>query len=275
MPWPARARPAGPATTPRTCCWPTSDARWRTGPEPEYIAFWYTRAQGLDRFDDWERIFRSGVAEQFEEPFRLAARIERGGSYDALLEPVPVDTERCYLEFFDFAGGAGRDEVCAAYEERAGSHGDLKLNVLLDRIGRLGARSARHRGLGPALVGRAGGDRPRPRRRRRPGAPGRRRACTPSSARRRFERPHGGKGRARDRRGHRHRARDLRAPGRGGGRGGGDLPHRRARRGNLRRRRARRRRRVRSASSSTWPTARPSTRPASRRRTGTGASTCW
>ncbi len=94
--------------------------------------------QGLDRFDDWERIFRSGVAEQFEEPFRLAARIERGGSYDALLEPVPVDTERCYLEFFDFAEGAGRDEVRAAYEERASDHGDLKLNVLLDRIGRLG-----------------------------------------------------------------------------------------------------------------------------------------
>ncbi len=111
---------------------------WRTGPEPEYIAFWYSRDQGLDRFDDWERIFRSGVAEQFEEPFRLAARIERGGSYDALLEPVPVDTERCYLEFFDFAEGAGRDEVRAAYEERAGRHGDLKLNVLLDRIGRLG-----------------------------------------------------------------------------------------------------------------------------------------
>ena len=111
---------------------------WRTGPEPEYIAFWYSRDQGLDRFDDWERIFRSGVAEQFEEPFRLAARIERGGSYDALLDPVPVDTERCYLEFFDFAEGAGRDEVRAAYEERAGRHGDLKLNILLDRIGRLG-----------------------------------------------------------------------------------------------------------------------------------------
>jgi len=111
---------------------------WRIGPEPEYIAFWHTRGQGLDRFDDWERIFRSGIAEQFEEPFRLAARIERGGSYDALLEPVPVDTERCYLEFFDFADGAGRDEVRAAYEERAGTHGNLKLNVLLDRIGRLG-----------------------------------------------------------------------------------------------------------------------------------------
>ena len=111
---------------------------WRTGPEPEYIAFWHTQAQGLDRFDDWERIFRSGVAEQFEEPFRLAARIDRAGSYDPLLEPVPVDTERCYLEFFDFAHGATRDHVRAAYERRAADHPDLTLNVLLDRIGRLG-----------------------------------------------------------------------------------------------------------------------------------------
>jgi hypothetical protein len=111
---------------------------WRTGPEPEYIAFWYTRDQGLDRFDDWERIFRSGEAEEFEEPFRLAARIDRAGSYEALLDPSPVDTERCYLEFFDFAEGAGRDQVRAAYDERAARHSDLKLNVLLDRIGRLG-----------------------------------------------------------------------------------------------------------------------------------------
>lgn len=111
---------------------------WRTGPEPEYIAFWHTQAQGLDRFDDWERIFRSGEAEEFEEPFRLAARIDRAGSYDPLREPSPVDTERCYLEFFDFADGAGRDDVRASYEQRAAGHSELKLNVLLDRIGRLG-----------------------------------------------------------------------------------------------------------------------------------------
>jgi hypothetical protein len=111
---------------------------WRTGPEPEYISFWYTRDQGFDRFDDWERIFRSGEAEEFEEPFRLAARIDRAGSYDPLLEPVPVDTERCYLEFFDFANGASRDDVRSAYQQRAGGHSELKLNVLLDRIGCLG-----------------------------------------------------------------------------------------------------------------------------------------
>lgn len=111
---------------------------WRTGPEPEYMALWYTPGQGLDRFDDWERIFRSGEADEFEEPFKIAARIDRAGSYDPLLEPTPVETERSYVEFFDFADGATRDDVRSAYEERAARHSELKLHVLLDRIGRLG-----------------------------------------------------------------------------------------------------------------------------------------
>lgn len=111
---------------------------WRTGPEPEYLAFWYTPGQGLDRFDDWERIFRSGDADEFEEPFKLAARIDRAGSYDPLIEPTPVSTERVYIEFFDIAEGSTRDEVRAAYEQRAGAHPELELNFVLDRIGRLG-----------------------------------------------------------------------------------------------------------------------------------------
>jgi hypothetical protein len=111
---------------------------WRTGPEPEYLAFWYTPGQGLDRFDDWEEIFRSGEADEFEEPFKIAARIDKAGSYDPLIEPTPVSTERVYIEFFDIAEGSTRDDVRASYEERAGSHPELKLNFVLDRIGRLG-----------------------------------------------------------------------------------------------------------------------------------------
>jgi hypothetical protein len=111
---------------------------WRTGPEPEYLAFWYTPHQGLDRFDDWERIFRSGEADEFEEPFKIAARIDKAGSYDPLTEPIPVETERVYLEFFDIAQGSTRDDVRGAYEERSAAHPELTLNFLLDRIGRLG-----------------------------------------------------------------------------------------------------------------------------------------
>jgi hypothetical protein len=47
-------------------------------------------------------------------------------------------SERYYLEFVDFADGATRDDVRAAYQERQARHPDLTLNLLADRIGRLG-----------------------------------------------------------------------------------------------------------------------------------------
>jgi hypothetical protein len=111
---------------------------WRMGPEPEYLTAWYSPTAGLERLDEWERIFKSGDAAHFEEPFRLAARIDRSGAYEPLLEPVPGTLGRYYAEFFEFAPGATRDDVRAAYEERAARHGELELNLLIDRIGRLG-----------------------------------------------------------------------------------------------------------------------------------------
>jgi len=110
---------------------------WRTGPEPEYLGIWYTPGQGLGRFDDWERIFRSGAADAFEEPFSIGARIDRAGSYAPLLEPVPGTSERYYLERFDWAEGASADDVRASFEERRDRHSGLALNAVLDRIGRL------------------------------------------------------------------------------------------------------------------------------------------
>jgi hypothetical protein len=111
---------------------------WRTGPEPEYMTAWYTPKQGLDRIDDWEEVFRSSAADAFEEPFRLAARIDRAGCYTPLLEPVVGTVERYYVEYFDFADGASREDVRAAYEERRERHVDLELNLVCDRIGKLG-----------------------------------------------------------------------------------------------------------------------------------------
>src|SRR5688572_29485222 len=56
---------------------------WRLGPEPEYMTVWYTATAGLDRIDDWEKVFRSGEADELEKPFREVARIERAGCYEA------------------------------------------------------------------------------------------------------------------------------------------------------------------------------------------------
>ena len=162
--WPGTGRPAGRATTPRTSCSPTSAARWRTGPEPEYLAFWYTPGQGLDRFDDWERIFRSGEADEFEEPFKIAARIERGGSYDPLFEPTPSRPSAPTSSTSTSRRARRATTSRAAYEERrdGASRADAQLRARPHRPAR--ARPARARAVGPADLGPSRGDRPRPRR---------------------------------------------------------------------------------------------------------------
>lgn len=108
---------------------------WRLGPEPEYMIVWHVPAFGPERLDEWERVFRAGEADALQEPFQLAARIERAGCYDALIEPVASPSERFYAEFFDWEPGTDSDAVRAYFEQRAA--GDGQLCLLLDRIGHL------------------------------------------------------------------------------------------------------------------------------------------
>jgi hypothetical protein len=109
---------------------------WRLGPEPEYLGVWHSPAFGLERLDDWERVFRGGEADEYEEPFQLAARIDRAGCYDALVEPVASPSERFYAEFFDFE--TDRDAVLAHFTDRTRRHDEAELCLLVDRIGHLG-----------------------------------------------------------------------------------------------------------------------------------------
>lgn len=111
---------------------------WRMGPEPEYLCAWYSRDAGMERIDEWERVFRSGVADHYEEPFRLAGRIDRSGCYDPLLDPVVGTAGRYYAEWFDVAGAAPREAVVDLFEARRKQHPDFELNLLVDRIGKLG-----------------------------------------------------------------------------------------------------------------------------------------
>jgi hypothetical protein len=110
---------------------------FRTGPEPEYVAVWYSRDAGLERIGEWERIFASGEADHLEETFRLAARIDTAGCYEPLLEPVQGRDGLYYGEYLDVAPGTGRDEVASFFAGRRDRHG-LTLNLLCDRIGGLG-----------------------------------------------------------------------------------------------------------------------------------------
>ena len=109
---------------------------WRMGPEPEYLCAWYTPGEGIERIDEWERVFRSGDADAYEEPFRLAGRIDRAGCYDPLVEPVAGSKGRYYGEWFEPAADDGA--VRAFYEQRAARHPELELNLLVRRIGKLG-----------------------------------------------------------------------------------------------------------------------------------------
>jgi hypothetical protein len=111
---------------------------FRTGPEPEYVAVWYTPDAGLERIGEWERIFASGEADHLEETFRLAARIDTAGCYEPLLEPVHGRGGLYYGEYLDFAPGASRDQVSDFFAQRQGRHVGLTLNLLCDRIGGLG-----------------------------------------------------------------------------------------------------------------------------------------
>lgn len=111
---------------------------WRVGPEPEHLAIWWTRRQGLDRLDDWEAIARETDNLYAWDAFRLAARIDAGGCYVPLLEPVPVTAERVCVEGFDIRSGATVEDVRAAFRQRAERHPEMTLDVLLDRIGQLG-----------------------------------------------------------------------------------------------------------------------------------------
>lgn len=110
---------------------------FRTGPEPEYVAVWYTPGAGLERIGDWERIFASGEADDLEETFRLAARIDSAGCYEPLLEPVPGRDGLYYGEYLNIAPGASHSDVAAFFDDRRERHG-ATLNLLCDRIGALG-----------------------------------------------------------------------------------------------------------------------------------------
>jgi hypothetical protein len=109
---------------------------WRMGPEPEHLAVWHSPGFGLERLDEWDRIFRSGAADHLEEPFRKVARIDIAGCYETLLEPVRARNGSYYAEFFKAT--ATWAAVRESYQERARQHPRLTLNLLVHRIGRLG-----------------------------------------------------------------------------------------------------------------------------------------
>lgn len=111
---------------------------WRLGAEPEYIAVWSTPGKGVNRLGEWAAIFATGEADHLEIPFTAVGRIDVAGFYEPLLEPEPGSNGLYYAEFFDFAAGAERADVASFFEQRAAAQPNRILNLVADRIGRLG-----------------------------------------------------------------------------------------------------------------------------------------
>ena len=112
---------------------------WRLGPEPEYIAVWHTPTRGLERLGEWAEIFETHEADHLELSFNAVGRIDEAGFYDPLLEPVPGRGGPLYVaEYFDLAPGATRQDAADFYGQRADAWPDLTLNLVADRVGRLG-----------------------------------------------------------------------------------------------------------------------------------------
>ena len=109
---------------------------WRLGPDPGYMTVWHARDAGLDRIDSWDRIFRSGEADDLEQPFFQVARIDMAGCYDPLIKPVPAHNGIYYAEFF--RAHADLDTLRTFYQERSEVHREFQLNLLVHRIGKLG-----------------------------------------------------------------------------------------------------------------------------------------
>jgi hypothetical protein len=114
---------------------------FRVGPDPEYLAVWYSPGSGFERIGAWERAFSSGEASHFEDPFKQVARIDRAGCYEPLLDPVPGRDGLYYVEHYTSANGASTDAVRAFFQQRLDRH-EVELNLLCERIGRLGPEPA-------------------------------------------------------------------------------------------------------------------------------------
>jgi hypothetical protein len=109
---------------------------WRLGPSPAYLTVWHSPASGLERLDEWDRLFRGGGQDEHEREFAFAAKIEAAGCYEPLREPVAMRDGLYYAEFFR---PAGSDQAIATFfGERARRHTAFTLGLLVRRIGYLG-----------------------------------------------------------------------------------------------------------------------------------------
>lgn len=111
---------------------------WRIGPDPEYLMVYYTPGTGLERLDQWTKLWTSDdpqIAFVKRQSMR-AGRVDAAGCYEPLLEPVPGGRGPYYTEYFDLVGRAG--DVASFFGQRLNRQEGMTLHLLAARIGKLG-----------------------------------------------------------------------------------------------------------------------------------------
>jgi hypothetical protein len=109
---------------------------WRVGPEPEYLCVWHSRAAGLDRIDEWERLFRTAGEAEHHGQFEAVARIDRAGCYQPLGEPSVGTEGRFLIEWLRF-GEVDDSQCLEVFARRARRHPDRALRCLARPLGTL------------------------------------------------------------------------------------------------------------------------------------------
>jgi hypothetical protein len=109
---------------------------WRVGPEPEYMCVWYTPRFGLDRIDEWERLFRDEGEAEHHAGFAAVARIDRAGCYVPILEPT-MATEGRYLVEWVTSDGVSDERIAAVFSQRVQRHPERTLRCLARPLGAL------------------------------------------------------------------------------------------------------------------------------------------
>jgi hypothetical protein len=111
---------------------------WRIGPHPEYLTVWYSEHAGLERLDEWQSIFESGQAKEFESSFSRVAVIDSAGCYEPLVAPARGATGPYAIEFFTPRAEATSDDLAAEIGARQANLPDAALRIAARRIGSLG-----------------------------------------------------------------------------------------------------------------------------------------
>lgn len=109
---------------------------WRIGPEPEYMCVWHVPGSGLDRIDDWERLFQDPHERELHDDFEAVGRIDRAGCYHPIGEPSHATEGRYLVEWLEFAD-ISDDDVQTVFAERAARHPKRTLRCLARPIGAL------------------------------------------------------------------------------------------------------------------------------------------